>query len=222
MTGDLDPPGFAATNGRVATEFAGFYELSGDKLRAGRVIMDTTDLGRQIGAVPPPGSGAERVVTALQRLRVRATRMRGLGTALQVRLARRIAAMPQSRLAWIERGRMRRLIVGLMPVIMRLRVNRRLAREVQGIVELRLRSPDGASTDYLHIVLDGDHCRVTSGPNERPTAALTMGLADMLRMAAGAVAVPTLLQDGRLCLIGDVMLIMRFPAVFRLPTRALV
>jgi SnoaL-like domain/SCP-2 sterol transfer family len=230
MTGDLHPPGFAATHGWIATEFAGFYELSGDMLCAGRILIDTTDLARQMGAVPAPGSGAERVVTAVQRLRARATRTRSyrrasverVSTALQVLLARRIAALPEGRLTWIERGLVRRLIVSLMPAIMRLRVNRRLTREVRGVIELRLRSPDGASTDYLHVVLDGSHCKVNSGPSQRPTAALTMGLADMVRMAAGAVAVPTLLQEGRMCLIGDVTVIMRFPAVFRLPTRALV
>jgi hypothetical protein len=208
----------------VDTEFAGFYELSGECIRAGRVIMDTTALGRQIGAVPPAGSGGERLVTLTQRLRVRARslRPRRAVLAFQVFMARRVAAVPERWMAGIERGPARRAIVAALPLIMRLRVNRRLARESQGVIELRLRRCDGTGADHLHIVLDGRRCRVRRGPSPRPTAALTTGLADLLRMAAGAVATPRLLQDGRLSLIGDVLVIMRFPAVFRLPTRALV
>jgi hypothetical protein len=45
-------------------------------MRAGRIaryraFYDMNDLARQLGIVPPPGSGAERVMVALQRLQAR-------------------------------------------------------------------------------------------------------------------------------------------------------
>lgn len=78
MTGPFDPPGFAPTGGRMTTEYAGFYELEGDRIRRARVIVNMNDAAAQLGAAPRPGSGAERVVVLMQRLRARFAR-RGPG-----------------------------------------------------------------------------------------------------------------------------------------------
>jgi hypothetical protein len=68
MTGPLDPPGLAPTNGAVSTAFAGFYELEGMRVRHTRVIMNTYELGIHMGASPPRGSAGERLVVIFQRL----------------------------------------------------------------------------------------------------------------------------------------------------------
>jgi predicted ester cyclase len=76
MTGSFDPPGFAPTGTRLATEFGGFYELEGDRIKRGRIIVNMNDVGIQMGAAPAPGSRGERLAVAMQRLTARRMRRR--------------------------------------------------------------------------------------------------------------------------------------------------
>jgi predicted ester cyclase len=75
-TGPLEPPGFAPTNARLKTEFAGFYELEGERIRRERAILNMNDVGVQIGALPAPGSRGEMLAVAIQRLTARRMRRR--------------------------------------------------------------------------------------------------------------------------------------------------
>jgi predicted ester cyclase len=75
-TGRFDPPGFAPTGARVTTEFGGFYEFEGERVRRARVIVNMNDVGIQIGAAPAPGSRGERLALAMQRLNARRVRRR--------------------------------------------------------------------------------------------------------------------------------------------------
>jgi steroid delta-isomerase-like uncharacterized protein len=74
FTGPMDPPGFAPTNGRI--EFTGFdlHEYRDGRLSRLRILFDNGEVGRQIGAMPEPGSRAERLGAALQRLTARRMR----------------------------------------------------------------------------------------------------------------------------------------------------
>ena len=74
--GPIDPPGFAPTGRPVTGEFAGFYEFDGQRLSYGRIITDTSRFAVQVGALPAPGSPAERVALWLQRLQARRLRQR--------------------------------------------------------------------------------------------------------------------------------------------------
>jgi hypothetical protein len=55
----------------VTTEFGGFYEFEGERVKRGRVIVNMNDVGIQIGAAPASGSRAERLALAMQRLNAR-------------------------------------------------------------------------------------------------------------------------------------------------------
>ena len=76
MTGPLTPPGFAPTGGPVAFETAEFSHFDGDLLARHTVVLDMLGLARQIGAVPTPGSLAERFSVWLQHLAARRARRR--------------------------------------------------------------------------------------------------------------------------------------------------
>jgi hypothetical protein len=71
MTGPLDPPGFAPTNGPVSFETAEFSRIERGVLVEHRVVLDMLSLARQIGAVPAAGTFADRVGTRLQHLMAR-------------------------------------------------------------------------------------------------------------------------------------------------------
>ena len=73
--GPLDPPGFAPTGRVMSTEYGGFYELEGERVKHARIIINMNDVAIQIGAAPPPGSRGERLAVLMQRLNAR--RMRG-------------------------------------------------------------------------------------------------------------------------------------------------
>ena len=79
MTGSFDPPGspgFAPTGTRWVTEAGGFYELEGERIKHGRIIVNTNDVAIQMGAAPAPGSPGERLAGAMQRLSARRMRRR--------------------------------------------------------------------------------------------------------------------------------------------------
>lgn len=67
--GLLDPPGLHAT-GRVA-EFVvrDFFELRDGKISRFDVTVDVADILRQLGVLPPSGSGLERGLMQLDRVR---------------------------------------------------------------------------------------------------------------------------------------------------------
>ena len=73
-TGPFDPPGFAPTGTRVSTEFGGFYEFEGERVKYARIIVNMNDVGIQVGAAPPPGSWGERLAVRMQHLAARRMR----------------------------------------------------------------------------------------------------------------------------------------------------
>lgn len=68
MRGPLEPPGFAPTNQPIDLHAFELYTLAGDRIERFELFMDTLELGRQIGAVPPQGSPGDRIGVLLQRL----------------------------------------------------------------------------------------------------------------------------------------------------------
>jgi steroid delta-isomerase-like uncharacterized protein len=76
MEGPLDPPGFAPTGKRLALEYGGFYEIDGDRIKRGRIILNMNDAAVQLGALPPSGSRGERAAVMVQRLQARLMRRR--------------------------------------------------------------------------------------------------------------------------------------------------
>ena len=76
MQGRLDPPGFLPTGARLEIEYGGFYELEGERIRRGRIILNMSDAAVQIGALPAPGSRGERMAVLAQGLQARWKRCR--------------------------------------------------------------------------------------------------------------------------------------------------
>jgi predicted ester cyclase len=74
FTGPLDPPGFRPTGGRVEMSGVDIHEFEGDLVRHVVTLTDAMAVGRQIGAAPAPGSGAERFGVLMQRLAARRLR----------------------------------------------------------------------------------------------------------------------------------------------------
>ncbi len=74
MTGRLDPPGYAPTNGTVRFHGIDVWLFRDGLLVDWEGIYDVTGIARQIGALPPAGGGGERLGALLQRLGARRMR----------------------------------------------------------------------------------------------------------------------------------------------------
>ena len=68
MSGALDPPGYAPTNGAVEFRGVDVWEFKDGLISYWDGIYDVAGIGRQISALPAPGSRAERIGARLQRL----------------------------------------------------------------------------------------------------------------------------------------------------------
>lgn len=74
MSGPIDPPGYVPTNSPVEFHGVDVWEFSDGLLRCWDGIYDVAEIGRQIGALPGPGTRAERLGARLQRLTARRMR----------------------------------------------------------------------------------------------------------------------------------------------------
>ena len=70
-TGPIDPPGIPATGKRIEFEGADFHEYRDGKVAKLRIVFDMTDLSRQLGLVPGPGSAGERAMVAVAKVRAK-------------------------------------------------------------------------------------------------------------------------------------------------------
>ena len=68
FTGRLDPPGFAPTGRTMDVQGADFHEYADGKIARLRIDFDMLEASRQLGLMPPTGSGAERAIATLQRV----------------------------------------------------------------------------------------------------------------------------------------------------------
>ena len=73
-TGPIDPPGIPPTGKRIEFEGADFHEYRDGKVARLRIVFDMSDLGRQMGLLPEPGSTGERAMVWMQKLKARAKR----------------------------------------------------------------------------------------------------------------------------------------------------
>jgi steroid delta-isomerase-like uncharacterized protein len=72
--GPIDPPGFAPTGKRMKVDGVDLWRMRDGRIHDYRAFYDMNDLVRQLGILPEPGSRAERMTVALQRLQVRLQR----------------------------------------------------------------------------------------------------------------------------------------------------
>jgi steroid delta-isomerase-like uncharacterized protein len=69
--GPIDPPGFAPTGRRMKIDGVDLWRMRDGRIYDYRAFYDMNDLARQLGILPEPGSRAERMSAALQRLQAR-------------------------------------------------------------------------------------------------------------------------------------------------------
>jgi steroid delta-isomerase-like uncharacterized protein len=76
-TGPIDPPGLAPTGRKVHMHGADFHRYRDGKLSSLQIVFDMAAVMRQLGVLPPAGSGGERAMAALQRAGTRVREFAG-------------------------------------------------------------------------------------------------------------------------------------------------
>jgi hypothetical protein len=94
------------------------------------------------------------------------------------------------------------------------------AGDLHAVFELRIRDPAGGAPARFRVKVADRRCELTAGPASEPAASATVGADDLIRMVSGATSFPRLLASGRLELAGNPFVALRFPGLFRLPSRA--
>jgi steroid delta-isomerase-like uncharacterized protein len=72
--GPIDPPGFAPTGRRMKIDGVDLWRMRDGRIDDYRAFYDMSDVVRQLGILPEPGSRAERMSVRLQRLQARLQR----------------------------------------------------------------------------------------------------------------------------------------------------
>jgi steroid delta-isomerase-like uncharacterized protein len=75
FTGPLEPPGYAPTGDRVELDGVDVWELRDGLACRYRAYYDATEIARQIGVLPRPGTRGERAAVRLQRLMAKRKRL---------------------------------------------------------------------------------------------------------------------------------------------------
>jgi hypothetical protein len=107
------------------------------------------------------------------------------------------------------------MLAPLIALAMRIRFDPASARDLDAVFALRVRVL-GGRTLPLRLEVRSGAASIRRGPAPEAAAAVTIGLADMIRMGVGLIGWPRLLSSGRLELSGDPFLALRFPSLFRL------
>jgi steroid delta-isomerase-like uncharacterized protein len=76
MTGPLEPPGYAPTGRAMDVDGVDLWTMRDGRIARYRAFYDGEDIARQLGIVPPQGSGAEKAMVALQRVQAAVMRRR--------------------------------------------------------------------------------------------------------------------------------------------------
>jgi hypothetical protein len=146
-------------------------------------------------------------------------RIRPTGRDVAATLARRAVRRGDARISTVDRGPARRVLLAALPRALARRFDAEAAGDLDTTLALVIRGEDGRAPDRLTVVIANRRCDIRRDAGAPAKASITVGAADIVRLATGAVAWPSLLEGGRLELGGNPFAALRFPALFRLPPR---
>jgi hypothetical protein len=96
--------------------------------------------------------------------------------------------------------------------------------DIDALILVQLLRDRGCRCDRFDVAIERRRCRVRRhrAGARRPDASLTVRLTDLLRVLAGATDPLALASAERVVMTGDTFLLVRFPAMFRQPTRSVI
>lgn len=166
-----------------------------------------------------PPTARDRVDAAKRALRHRKR-------AAQVALARSAAAKSDEELESLP---IAPLFLKMLPFALRAQFRPDYAvdfdgNDIDAMLLLDVLRDGGRRSDQFEVVIENRRCRVhrRDGDGRRPDTTLAISLADLIRSAAAATDPNDLASTGRAAISGDTFLAVRFPAMFRQTTKAVI
>jgi putative sterol carrier protein len=143
--------------------------------------------------------------------------MAGPGDMLARGFARFVARNPEKRLRWLVSGWRRRLVLGAIFRQMPRRLNREQAKDVDAVIDWRIKDAAGERVDRYQVTIKDGRCRVSRRASDSPRSMIEVDAVDFLRLAAGLAQGPELFMTGKIRIEGDVMFTARLASLFRVP-----
>ncbi|HEV2815041.1 MAG TPA: SCP2 sterol-binding domain-containing protein [Solirubrobacteraceae bacterium] len=112
----------------------------------------------------------------------------------------------------------RELILPLVFAQMPDRLDPAAAADVDAVVEWRVGDREDGGHDAWQLTLRSGRATVERGAPAEPQVVLEIGAVDFLRLVGGAAEGPLLFMHGRLRVEGDLVLAVRMPLLFRMPS----
>ncbi len=135
-------------------------------------------------------------------------------------LARLVASSSDERLEQVMRTPIRRVVLDGIFWQMPQHIEMRRAAEVSSSIRWLITGrPDGGADSYVLVISNG-RCRVTRGSTDpEPRLTVTVDGAEFLRLATGNSDPMRSYFTGKIGLKGDIMLLAKLTALFRMPAR---
>jgi putative sterol carrier protein len=135
-------------------------------------------------------------------------------------LARLVAGSSDERLEQVMRSPIRRVVLDGIFWQMPQHIEARRAAEVSSSIRWLITGrPDGGADSYVLVISNG-RCRVTRGSTDpEPRLTVTVDGAEFLRLATGNSDPMRSYFSGKIGLQGDIMLLAKLTALFRMPAR---
>ena len=92
------------------------------------------------------------------------------------------------------------------------------AADVDAVVEWRIGGREGGGHDAWQVTIRGGRATVERGTPAQPDVVFEIGPVDFLRLVARVEEGPLMFMHGRLRVDGDLVLAVRLPQLFRLPS----
>ena len=143
--------------------------------------------------------------------------MAKLGDLVANAFARMVAQGSETRLRWLVSGWRRRLVLGGIFRQMPRRLDRQRAKDLEAVIDWRIRGARDGGVDRYQLVIDQGKGRVSRRPGRPPRSTIELDPLDFLRLAAGVAQGPELFMSGKLKVDGDLMFVASLPSLFRMP-----
>jgi hypothetical protein len=122
------------------------------------------------------------------------------------------------RLARLQRRRApHRLVIRMLPGVMRRRFDPVAGAGLETILELVIRDPQDREPARFELAIADGRCSARPGAAASPRARVLVGADDLILLASGARSWPELIAGGSFEISGDAFLALRFASLFRLP-----
>jgi putative sterol carrier protein len=139
--------------------------------------------------------------------------------ALADGLARGVRGVPDNRLEQALRTPLRRVVLDAIFWQMPQHIDRRRANRLDAVIRWSVTGRGDGGADVYDLVISEGRARISRSGRHVPRLTITIGAAELVRLASGTLDPMQAYYKRRIKLGGDIMLAAKLTALFRIPKR---